>query len=88
MERIIDTGLKELIFNELRGGVTGGDVMPNILNSSVTSLTKLSLGDNPDWWKSGEAFPQFIVFLGRQTDLEVFHFYGNALTTSQTTELM
>ena len=88
MKRIRDTGLKELTLREMRGGVTGGDVMPMLDSSSIISLTYLSLGNNPNWWDSGESFPQLLTFVGRQSTLEVFGFYSNDLTTLQTTELL
>ena len=88
MEKIINTGLKELTLVELFGGVTESDVMPELISSSIISLTYLTLSENYRWWKNVEAFAQLLVFVGRQTHLESFVFYRSFLTTSQTTQLL
>ena len=67
-----DTGLQQLYLEGMKGGVTGGDVMPKLVDTPINSLNTLSLTSNADWWKSGDAFAQLLVFLGRQTHLEEF----------------
>ena len=88
LSRVSDTGILELTLDEMRGGVTGEDVMPMLDSACIDTLTWLNLEHNPDWWKSGDTFPQLLVLLGRQTNLEELWFAGNDLTTSQTTELL
>lgn len=62
--------------------------MPKIFVSSFDSFTCLNVCDNADWWKKGSAFPQLLVFCGRQSRLKVLGMKGNDLTDVQTTQLL
>ena len=70
---IVDTGLKTLVLLGMGEGVTSGDVMPLLLDSSsMKSLTCLNLSRNATWWESTESFPQLLIVVKRQTQLEEF----------------
>ena len=74
LPRIYHTGLKDLGLSSMRGGVTGGDVIPKFVNSSITTLTQLDLSKNSHWWKSDDSIAQLLTILERQTQLEGFQF--------------
>ena len=88
LPRISDTGLTSLILWEMRGGVTGDDVLPPLVNSPISSLTNLDLSTNASWWENGEALAHLLEFLPRQTHLQDFWFRENNLTPDQTTQLL
>ena len=63
--RITDTGLTGLRLMDLSGGVTGDDIMPELVGSPISTLLEFDLEKNASWCESGEAFTQLLVFLGR-----------------------
>ena len=72
-----------------RGGLTGGEVMTQLLCSQLNSLSWLNLSHKAYWWKSNDdAFPQLLTFLGSQMSLEEFWLFESDLTTSQTAQLL
>ena len=87
MIMVSPTGLRELELPHFKG-VTGREMMYNLERFSINSLTVMEFGYNADWWKDSEAFTQLLNFLARQTNLVLFDFRQNDLTTSQTTQLL
>lgn len=78
MERFSFTGLKDLTFLDLEGGVSGVEVFGTLNSASVNSLTRLHMMWTDmswcgSWWMDNEeAFAQLLAFVERQTHLEVF----------------